>query len=171
MIFREAKKDDAAAIVAIYNHFIVNTAITFEEQAITPSDMAQRIADVQHGDLPWLVAEHDGVVVGYAYATKWRVRHAYRYSVESTVYLAPSHAGKGIGTLLYKALLTRLSEQGCHVVIGGIAQPNPASVALHEALGFQQVAKFTEVGFKFGQWVDVGYWQLMLSALVKDDAT
>ena len=168
MIIREAKSDDAAAIVAIYNHFIVNTPITFEEQAITPGDMAQRIADVQNSDLPWLVAEHDGVVIGYAYATKWRVRHAYRYSVESTVYLAPSHAGKGIGTLLYKALLTRLSEQGCHVVIGGIAQPNPASVALHEALGFQQVAKFKEVGFKFGQWVDVGYWQLMLSAPVKD---
>lgn len=168
MIIREAKKDDSAAIVAIYNHFIVNTAITFEEQAITSSDMAQRIADVQNGDLPWLVAEHDGVVIGYTYATKWRVRHAYRFSVESTVYLAPSHAGKGIGTLLYKALLKRLSEQGYHLVIGGIAQPNPASVALHEALGFQEVAKFKEVGFKFGDWVDVGYWQLMLSAPKKD---
>lgn len=141
MVIREAGKDDAAAIVAIYNHFIVNTAITFEEQAITDADMTQRIADVQDGDLPWLVAEQDGVVVGYAYATKWRVRHAYRFSVESTVYLAPALTGKGIGTLLYKALIERLGEQGYHLVIGGIAQPNAASVALHEALGFRKVAE------------------------------
>lgn len=165
MMIRNAIRNDAAAIVAIYNHFIVNTAITFEEQAITESDMAQRIADVQDGDLPWLVAEHDGAVVGYAYATKWRVRHAYRFSVESTVYLAPSSAGKGIGRLLYTALIKRLSEQGYHLVIGGIALPNPASVALHEALGFQKVAEFKDVGFKFGRWVDVGYWQMMLSEL------
>jgi phosphinothricin acetyltransferase len=165
MMIRNAVRNDAAAIVAIYNHFIVNTAITFEEQAITESDMAQRISDVQNGDLPWLVAEHDGAVVGYAYATRWRVRHAYRFSVESTVYLAPSSAGKGIGRLLYTALIKRLSEQGYHLVIGGIALPNPASVALHEALGFQKVAEFRDVGFKFGRWVDVGYWQMMLSEL------
>lgn len=165
MLIRAAGRDDAAAIVVIYNHFIVNTAITFEEQAITESDMVQRIADVQDGDLPWLVAEYDGAVVGYAYATKWRVRHAYRFSVESTVYLAPSFAGKGIGRLLYTALLARLNEDGYHLVIGGIALPNAASVALHEALGFHKVGEFKEVGFKFGRWVDVGYWQLMLSEL------
>ena len=167
---RDAKSTDAKAIVAIYNHFIVNTTITFEEQAVTESDMAQRIADVQGGELPWLVAEQDGVVLGYAYATKWRVRHAYRFSVESTVYLAPPFAGKGIGRLLYTALLGRLREQGCHLVIGGIAQPNAASVALHEALGFRKVAQFKEVGFKFGRWVDVGYWQLMLSGAMPGDA-
>jgi phosphinothricin acetyltransferase len=159
----DAARDDAAAIVAIYNHYIVNTAVTFEEQAITATDMAQRIADVQGGDLPWLVAEQDGVVVGYAYATKWRVRHAYRFSVESTVYLAPSFAGRGIGRLLYTALIKRLSEQGYHLVIGGIALPNLASVALHESLGFHKAAEFKEVGFKFGRWVGVGYWQLVLS--------
>lgn len=170
MVIRDAARNDAAAIVAMYNHFIVNTAITFEEQAITESDMAQRIAEVQGGALPWLVAEQDGVVLGYAYATKWRVRHAYRFSVESTVYLAPSFAGKGIGRLLYTALLGRLRGQGCHLVIGGIALPNAASVALHEALGFRKVAEFNEVGFKFGRWVDVGYWQLMLSGSMPDDA-
>jgi len=169
MVIRDAARNDAAAIVAMYNHFIVNTAITFEEQAVTESDMAQRIAEVQGVALPWLVAEQDGVVLGYAYATKWRVRHAYRFSVESTVYLAPSFAGKGIGRLLYTALLGRLREQGCHLVIGGIALPNAASVALHEALGFRKVAEFNEVGFKFGRWVDVGYWQLMLSGSMPDD--
>ena len=170
MVIRDAARNDAAAIVAMYNHFIVNTTITFEEQAVTESDMAQRIAEVQGGALPWLVAEQDGVVAGYAYATKWRVRHAYRFSVESTVYLAPSFAGKGIGRLLYTALLGRLRGQGCHLVIGGIALPNAASVALHEALGFRKVAEFNEVGFKFGRWVDVGYWQLMLSGSMPDDA-
>jgi len=165
MMIRDAARDDAAAIVAIYNYFIVNTPITFEEQALTEGDMTQRIADVQDGHLPWIVAEFDGVVVGYAYATKWRVRNAYRYSVESTVYLAPSSVGHGTGRLLYTALIKRLSGQGYHVVIGGIALPNAASVALHEALGFQKVAEFKDVGFKFGRWVDVGYWQLMLSEL------
>ena len=165
MLIRDAGRDDAAAIVAIYNHFIVNTAVTFEEQAVTDEEMSQRVADVQGGDLPWLVAEHEGMVVGYAYATRWRVRHAYRFSVESTVYLAPSFAGKGIGKLLYTALLARLNEHGYHLVIGGIALPNAPSVALHEALGFQKVAEFKEVGFKSGRWVDVGYWQLMLSEL------
>ncbi len=171
MDIREANRGDATAIVAIYNHFIVNTAITFEEQAVTEDDMAQRIADVQGADLPWLVAEHDGTVVGYAYATKWRARHAYRFSVESTVYLAPALGGKGIGTLLYQALLGRLCEQGYHLVIGGIAQPNAASVALHEALGFEKVAEFREVGFKFGRWVDVGYWQLTLSDPMQDESS
>lgn len=121
-----------------------------------------RIADVQAAGLPWLVAEAEGVVAGYAYATKWRVRHAYRFSVESSVYLAPASAGQGIGTMLYRALLDRLRDGGFHLAIGGIALPNAASIALHEKLGFEKVAQFREVGFKFGRWTDVGYWQLSL---------
>ncbi|WP_295995812.1 arsinothricin resistance N-acetyltransferase ArsN1 family B [Rugamonas sp.] len=162
MHIRDAVADDARAAAAIYNHFIVNTTITFEEQTVTDTEMAQRIADVQAGGLPWLVVEDDGTVVGYAYATKWRVRHAYRFSVESTVYLAPEFAGKGLGTALYSALLKNLTDKGFHLVIGGIAQPNTGSVALHEKLGFQKVAQFKEVGFKFDRWIDVGYWQLTL---------
>jgi L-amino acid N-acyltransferase YncA len=161
---REATADDATPIVSIYNHFVLNTSISFEEAAVSARDMAQRIADVQAAGLPWLVAEVDGVVAGYAYATKWRVRHAYRFSVESSVYLAPGSAGKGIGTPLYRALLDRLREGGFHLAIGGIALPNAASVALHEKLGFKKVAHFQEVGFKFERWTDVGYWQLALRA-------
>jgi phosphinothricin acetyltransferase len=138
MLIREAVADDAAAIVSIYNHFILNTIITFEEQAITDAEMAQRIADVQSSDLPWLVLEQSGVVVGYAYATKWRARHAYRFSVESTVYLAPEFAGRGLGTALYSELIRRLDDKGCHLVIGGIALPNVGSVALHEKMGFEK---------------------------------
>jgi L-amino acid N-acyltransferase YncA len=159
---RSATGDDAGPITSIYNHFVLSTSISFEEAAVPVQEMAQRIADVQSADLPWLVAEVDGVIVGYAYATKWRVRHAYRFSVESTIYVAPDRPGKGIGTTLYRALIDRLRAGGYHLAIGGIAQPNAASVALHEKLGFKKVAHFEEVGFKFGRWTDVGYWQLSL---------
>lgn len=164
MSIRDAVADDAAAIAAIYNHYVLTTSISFEEQAVTDSEMQQRIADIQRGGLPWLVAELDGVLVGYAYATKWRVRHAYRFSVESSVYLAPDIAGKGLGTALYQQLLERLSASGYHLVIGGVALPNAASVALHEKMGFEKVAQFREVGFKFGRWIDVGYWEKSLAS-------
>jgi phosphinothricin acetyltransferase len=159
---RNATVDDAGSITSIYNHFVLTTSISFEEAAVPAPEMAQRIADVQAGGLPWLVAEVDGVIAGYAYATKWRVRHAYRFSVETSVYLAPESAGKGIGTTLYRALLDRLRDGGYHLAIGGIALPNAASIALHEKMGFEKVAQFREVGFKFGRWTDVGYWQLSL---------
>lgn len=161
---RPATPPDAAAICAIYNHYVMNTAITFEEDAVAETDMAQRIADVAAAGLPWYVAEHGGRIVGYAYATKWRVRAAYRYSVESTVYIDRGHAGHGAGRALYAALLEALRQRGLRLVIGGIALPNDASVGLHERLGFRKVAHFTEVGMKFGRWIDVGYWELNLGA-------
>jgi phosphinothricin acetyltransferase len=159
---RFASAADAASICAIYNPYVAATAITFEEEAVTPQDMAQRIADVGAANLPWLVLEVDGRIAGYAYATKWRARSAYRYSVESTVYLDRAFAGQGFGRLLYGALLDELRKRELHVVIGGIALPNESSVGLHEKLGFLKVAHFTEVGRKFGRWIDVGYWALRL---------
>ena len=165
MHIREAVAGDAQVVVGIYNHYVLGTTITFEELAVPQVEMASRIEDVQAAGLPWLVAEHDGVVVGYAYATKWRVRPAYRFSVESTVYMAPEFAGQGAGTSLYSALLQRLAETGCHLVIGGIAQPNAGSVALHEKLGFEKVGEFKEVGLKFGRWIDVRYWQKKLNPM------
>ena len=101
-------------------------------------------------------------MLGYAYATPWRVRSAYRFSVESSVYVHKDCAHQGIGRRLYGVLLDELRARGLAVVIGGIAQPNPASVALHEACGFRKVAHFERVGRKFERWVDVGYWQLQL---------
>lgn len=162
MHIRDAHIEDAAAIAAIYNHYVTDTTITFEEEAVTDAEMAQRIKDVQASELPWLVIERDRSIVGYAYATKWRVRHAYRFSVESTVYLKDGADGAGNGTALYQALLERLAGKGYHLVIGGIALPNAASIALHHKLGFEKVAQFREVGFKFGRWIDVGYWQKTL---------
>jgi L-amino acid N-acyltransferase YncA len=160
---RDARVDDAEAIASIYNHYVLTTSISFEETEVAAIDMAARVADVQAGGLPWLVAEIDGVIAGYAYASKWRVRHAYRFSAETSVYLAHEAAGKGIGGALYRVLLERLRAGGFHLAIGGIALPNAASVALHEKMGFEKVAHFGEVGFKFGQWTDVGYWQLKLA--------
>jgi phosphinothricin acetyltransferase len=161
---RDATAADAERICAIYNHYIATTTISFEETPVTAADMAQRIADVAAAKLPWLVMLDGDKLIGYAYATQWRVRAAYRFAVESSVYLDPECAGKGAGTMLYEALLAELRRRELHLVIGGIAQPNDASVRLHERLGFQKVAHFSEVGLKFGRWIDVGYWQLKLGS-------
>ena len=161
MPIRLATPADAAAIAAIYNHYVETTTITFEEQAVAADEMARRIADVG-ARLPWYVFERAEAVLGYAYATPWRARSAYRFSVESTVYVAPGCARQGIGSRLYKVLIDDLRARGMQVVLGGIAQPNPASVHLHQSVGFEKVAHFKRVGRKFGQWVDVGYWELQL---------
>lgn len=163
---RPASVLDAARIAAIYNPYILESTISFEEQPVSTDEMARRIAQTLQDHLPWLLACDDddgGTVLGYAYASKWRARPAYRHSVETSVYLLPTATGRGLGRRLYQALLAQLAIQGFHTAIGGIAQPNPASVALHEQLGFAKVAHFAEVGFKSGRWVDVGYWQKMLT--------
>lgn len=150
------------AIAAIYNHYVENSVVTFEETPISAQDIQQRIALVQNDDLPWIVAIEGDKLVGYAYATRWKARSAYRYSVESTVYLTPAQQGKGVGTLLYQALISELKVLEINSVIGGITLPNPASVALHEKLGMKQVAHFEKIGYKLGAWQDVGYWQMNL---------
>lgn len=159
---RNAQAGDAESLAHIYNHYVANTCITFETDPVTAPEMAQRVAETASAELPWLVAEIAGEIVGYAYASKWRARYAYRYSVESTVYLDPSHIGKGLGSALYVALLEKIRARSMHAVIGGIALPNDASIALHERLGFKKVAHFEQVGYKQDRWVDVGYWQLLI---------
>jgi len=163
MEIRNATPDDAAAIAAIYNPYVAQTCITFETDAVSVEDMRGRITEAGDSQLPWLVAIEDAAIVGYAYASKWKGRCAYRHSAESTVYLDPSQKGKGIGRALYAALIERLRTRGMHAVIGGIALPNEASIALHERLGFEKVAHFKQVGFKRDRWIDVGYWQLLLA--------
>ncbi len=162
-MIRSVTNEDATSIADIYNYYVTDTVITFETQAITAEDMLQRIVKIQSDNLPWLVAEDNkGKVIGYAYASKWRERFAYRFSVEVTVYLAPNSSGKGIGAKLYQALFAQLKQRSIHSVIGGITLPNQASIALHEKFGLEKVAHFKEVGYKFDQWLDVGYWQGML---------
>jgi L-amino acid N-acyltransferase YncA len=160
-MIRPAKAADAGAIAAIYNHYVRETVITFEETPVSDDEMARRMADVgaRH---PWLVAEQDGTVVGWAYATEWKTRSAYRFSVETTVYVAPTQQRRGLGIALYAPLIAELKARRLHSAVGGIALPNEASVALHEKLGFKKIAHFAEVGRKFERWVDVGYWQLIL---------
>lgn len=160
-VLRDACAGDAPAIAAIYNHYVATTVISMESDPVGADEMVRRLADVQNAALPWLVLVDSGNVLGYAYATKWRARPGYRHAVESSVYVDAAQRGRGLGLTLYRALIARLAGR-FHCVIGGIALPNPASVALHERLGFRQVACFTEVGHKFGNWVDVGYWQLHL---------
>jgi len=152
---------DAAAICAIYNHYVTDTIVTFEEQPVAASEMQSRIRAVLE-KLPWLVLERDGDIAGYAYASPWKTRIGYRFAVESSIYLAPAQVGCGLGAALYRSLLDVLRVRDIHCVIGGAALPNPASVALHEKLGFTQVAHFRENGFKFGRWIDVVYWQCLL---------
>jgi phosphinothricin acetyltransferase len=132
---REARAQDAEAICAIYNPFVLDSCVSFEETA------------------------SGGSVQAYAYAVPWRARPAYRHSVECSVYVAPEVRRRGHGRRLYQALFERLRAAGMHSVIAGIALPNEASVALHEAMGMHKVAHFAQVGRKFGRWVDVGYWQ------------
>lgn len=160
-MIRHVQRKDAEVICSIYNHYIRNSVITFEEGPVSINEMQERI-DLATDELPWLVFEEKGRIQGYAYASKWKGRCAYRFSVESTVYLSIESKGKGIGYQLYKALIDRLANLSYHSIIGGIALPNPASVALHEKLGFEKVAHFREVGWKMDRWVDVGYWELLI---------
>ena len=124
VVLRPALAADSDALARIYNYYILNTVITFEEEPVSARTMAIRVAEIQESSLPWLVAEIGGAVVGYAYASKWKGRCSYRYSVESTIYLEHGHEGRGVGTRLYSELLRVLRTRGIHVVFGGAALPN-----------------------------------------------
>jgi L-amino acid N-acyltransferase YncA len=160
-MIRAALTNDAAAIAEVYNYYVRHTLVTFEEVPVAVKEMAQRILDVSER-LPWLVWEDGGAVVGWAYATAWKSRSAYRFSVETTVYVAASHQRRGVGGALYRKLIEDFRARKLHSVVGGIALPNEGSVALHEKLGFRKIAHFAEVGRKLDRWIDVGYWQLIL---------
>jgi phosphinothricin acetyltransferase len=163
-MIRQVKDSDADALCHIYNKYIVDTRITFEETPLQADEMVSRIKNITQ-NFPWLVCEENGRAVGYAYASKWKERAAYRHSVEIAIYLDSDYVGKGIGTVLIGELLSALKtlrEKSIHGVIYGVALPNPASIALCEKFGFNKVAHLKEVGYKLGEWVDVGYWELLL---------
>jgi phosphinothricin acetyltransferase len=160
-MIRPVRPEDAADICEIYNYHVLNTVVTFEEEPVSVDEMMNRIATITARH-PWLVYEAAGKVAGYAYASAWKVRSAYRHTVESSVYIAEGHIGQGVGKMLYAALVAAVRAQGIHAIIGGAALPNDASVRLHESLGFKKIGEFKEVGWKFERWVDTGYWQLVL---------
>lgn len=163
---RPAQMSDATAVAGIYNHYVLNSIATFEEDPVSDEAMAARIQQTLSTGMPWLVATEADRILGYAYAGAWKARSAYRHSVEITVYLDAGATGTGLGTRLYEALFARLRELPVHLAIGGIALPNAASIALHERFGMHKVAHFREVGYKFGRWVDVAYWQLRLDGSI-----
>jgi phosphinothricin acetyltransferase len=155
---RVALPEDAEAILAIYAPIVRETAISFEVEPPTQVEMHERIATTLRR-LPWLVCEHQGEVLGYVYASPHRARAAYQWSVDVSVYIRATARRTGMGRALYHALLQLLILQGFYQCYAGITLPNPASVDLHEALGFQPVGVYEAVGYKLGEWHDVGWWQ------------
>jgi len=160
-MIRAAISSDAPAIAAIYNWYIASSVCTFEQEQLSDEQMRQRIASAD-ADKPWLVLEEEAAVLGYAYASIWKARAAYDRSREVTVYLHRDATGNGRGRQLYQHLIDELRNKPIHSLIASIALPNASSVALHESLGFTKAGQFSEVGYKFGEFVDVGYWQLIL---------
>lgn len=161
-MIRPVKIEDAQAIAAIYNYYVLHSIATFEEIVIDAEEIKKRILAVTQ-KYPWIVYEADGEIIGYAYASEWRSRFAYRFAVESTVYLKPKTTKKGIGSLLYKELINLLIVADFHIILGCVSLPNKPSVVLHEKFGFKKVGHFTEAGYKFNKWVDVGFWELIVN--------
>jgi L-amino acid N-acyltransferase YncA len=153
---------DGEACAAIYAPFVSDSAVSFEEEPPDAAGMTARIRRIESTH-PWLIVEIDGVPAGFAYASPHRVRRAYRWAADVSVYVDPRHHRRGLGSMLYGALLALLRRQRLHVACAGITLPNDASVRLHESLGFLPVGVYRSVGWKGGAWRDVGWWQLTLS--------
>jgi L-amino acid N-acyltransferase YncA len=162
MLIRDADAQrDAAACAAIYAPFVRDTPISLEEEPPTPGEIADRIETTTRTH-PWLVAQDSDELIGYAYATRHRERACYRWATDVTVYVTPNRQRGGVGRALYEALFDRLANQGFRIACAGITLPNPASVGLHEAVGFEPVGIYRNIGWKFGAWHDVGWWQRSL---------
>jgi phosphinothricin acetyltransferase len=159
-LVRAAAVADADPIAAIYAPYVTDGVASFEAEPPTAADFEARMT--ARPRLPWLVAEESGAVVGFAYAGVHRTRAAYRWSADVSVYLASDARGRGVGRALYERLIPEVRALGYVCAFAGITLPNPASVGLHEAVGFTPVGVFRNVGYKFGAWRDVGWWQLRL---------
>lgn len=160
-MIRDVSLADAADICTIYNHYIEHSCITFDEECQSPQQIGHKIEHISER-YPWLVYEENGRILGYAYAAEWKPRSAFRYTVETSIYLHPEAVGCGLGTPLYQALIDRLTGQGMHLVIAAITLPNAASIQLHRQFGFQEIGSMKHAGYKFDHWIDVSYWQLLL---------
>ncbi len=160
MNIRHAKPEDAGQIAEIYNYYILNTHHTFETEPLSAEEMLERVVEICES-YPYLVAEENGEILGYVYATQFKLRQAYKHSVEASIYVKNQAKQKGIGSQLYEKLLAELAETDVHAIMAGISLPNEASVKFHEKLGYEKVAHFKEVGYKLGRWVDVGFWEML----------
>ena len=161
MEIRFVNLDDAAGIAAIYNRYITETTVTFEVESLDTATMQARISSLmKHG--AYVVAEEKGSVVGYAYAHPWKERTAFRHTWETTVYVSPEFQGQGIGLRLMEELIAQCRERGVHALVACITAENEGSRRMHTRLGFCQVSLYKEVGYKFGRWLDVTDYELML---------
>lgn len=158
LVIRCVRSTDSAKITEIYNFYVLNTHHTFETEAVSEPEMRRRIVEISENH-PFLIAEKADEILGYAYAARFKQRKAYRFSAEVSVYVKNGANGNGIGRRLYENLFNELEKTDVHMIIAGIALPNEASVRLHERFDFEKTAHFREVGFKFGRWIDIGYWQ------------
>lgn len=159
-MIRRVTPDDAALICGIYNYYVLNTVVTFEEEPLKAEEMAGRIRTIS-ATYPYLVLEEADGVAGYAYANKFRERVSYRFAAEVSVYLKNGQEGRGLGTQLLEQMLAELWKTDTHALLACIALPNERSVAIHEKFGFEKIAVFREVGFKMNRWLDIGYWELL----------
>ena len=159
VLIRLASEGDAAALAEVYRPYVEDSRISFEERAPDTAEMARRIVGESPGYYPWLVADDGQRILGFASSSAFRTRRAYRWSVETGIYLAEGAHGKGLGKALLSALTILLERQGYVAAIGAVALPNEPSVRLHEALGFTAAGTYRGTGFKMGEWLDVGLWQ------------
>ena len=158
---RLASQSDAEQLRDIYAPFCENTPVSFETQAPTVDEMRRRIAKTLRS-YPWLVYENEGHVLGYAYASSHRERAAYRWAVDVSAYVREGYRRLGVGRSLYSSLLALLHLQGFYRALAGITLPNPGSVGLHQAMGFQSLGTYHNIGYKCGRWHDVQWFQLAL---------
>jgi phosphinothricin acetyltransferase len=161
MNIRKATINDAAQIAEIYNYYIKTSHATFELETIDAAEMENRISETFQKNYPFFVCEENGEILGYAYGRMFRPRRAYQHSIEVSVYIKNGVEGRGVGTHLYEKLFPEILQKDFHAIIAGISLPNDTSIRLHEKFGFEKVAHFREVGFKFGRWIDVAYWELL----------
>lgn len=158
---REVKPTDAKAIADIYNYYIVNTTVTYELEPVTEKEMAQRIEEISTR-YPYFVFEQEGQVIAYCYAHPWRTRAAYQHTLETTIYLRHDVKHRGIGSVMVKHLIELCRQQGYHVLIACATDENEESRIFHEHLGFKHVAHYSEVGRKFGRWIGINDFELIL---------
>ncbi|HEY7935010.1 MAG TPA: GNAT family N-acetyltransferase [Solirubrobacteraceae bacterium] len=162
-LVRAVGEQDLDGIAAIYAHYVEHTYITFDTSAPSPEEWRVKLRAAEREGHPWLLSEADGTLHGYALTFAFKSKPAYRFTLETSIYLDPRSVGMGLGRELYEKALSDAGARGFHVAVAGIALPNPRSVALHQSLGFQPVGIFREVGHKLGDWRDVGWWQRPLS--------
>lgn len=163
LVIRGVRASDAAVCLAIYRPHVTDTAVSFEYEAPSADEFRTRIESITRRH-PWFVAELEGRVVGYAYATDFRMRAAYRWCCETTVYVAAERHGRGVARALYERLLSELTELGYSEAIGVVTLPNDPSVAFHERLGFRPVGRIERCGWKHGRWHAIGFWQRSLGS-------